>query len=77
MECFTYVPPFLFSLACTDEGQVNWPKLNPRPWATEGYHDTISKVRKDKVLGALVARHERGLSTARYINAEEGKKRIE
>ncbi|KAH8883648.1 hypothetical protein GQ53DRAFT_427173 [Thozetella sp. PMI_491] len=56
---------------------VNWPKLNPRPWATEGYHETISKVRKDKVLGAFVARHERGLSTARYLNAEEGKKRIE
>ncbi|KAK3335301.1 SacI homology domain-containing protein [Cercophora scortea] len=56
---------------------VNWPKLNPRPWATEGYHETISKVRKDKILGPLVARHERGLSTARYINAEEGKKRIE
>ena len=57
--------------------QVNWPKLNPRPWATEGYHETISKVRKDKVLGPFVARHERGLSTARYLNAEEGKKRIE
>ncbi|KAK0735067.1 SacI homology domain-containing protein [Lasiosphaeria miniovina] len=56
---------------------VNWPKLNPRPWATEGYHETINKVRKDRLLGPLVARHERGLSTARYINAEEGKKRIE
>ncbi|KAK0630199.1 SacI homology domain-containing protein [Bombardia bombarda] len=56
---------------------VNWPKLNPRPWATEGYYETIGKVRKDKILGPLVARHERGLSTARYINAEEGKKRIE
>lgn len=60
-----------------NKNQVNWPKLNPRPWATEGYHETISKVRKDKILGPLVARHERGLSTARYINAEEGKKRIE
>jgi len=57
--------------------QVNWPKLIPRPWATEGYHETITKVRKDKILGPLVARHERGLSTARYVNAEEGKKRIE
>ncbi|KAK4442475.1 phosphoinositide phosphatase SAC1 [Podospora aff. communis PSN243] len=56
---------------------VNWPKLSPRPWATEGYRETIGKVRKDKILGPLVARHERGLSTARYINAEEGKKRIE
>ncbi|KAI1404879.1 putative SAC1 protein [Hypoxylon fuscum] len=56
---------------------VNWPKLNPRPWATEGYQDAISKVRKDALLGPFVARHERGLSTARYLNAEEGKKRIE
>ncbi|KAJ4392518.1 Phosphoinositide phosphatase sac1 [Neurospora sp. IMI 360204] len=57
---------------------VNWPKLVPRPWASEGYHETISKiVRKDKILGPLVAKHERGLSTARYVNAEEGKKRIE
>lgn len=56
---------------------VNWPKLNPRPWAAEGYRETIGKVRKDKILGPLVARHERGLSVARYINAEEGKKRIE
>ncbi|KAL2125495.1 hypothetical protein VTJ04DRAFT_1860 [Mycothermus thermophilus] len=56
---------------------VNWPKLNPRPWATEGYHETISRVRKDRILGPLVARHERGLSTARYVNAEEGKKRMD
>ncbi|CAJ2499918.1 Uu.00g027710.m01.CDS01 [Anthostomella pinea] len=56
---------------------VNWPKLNPRPWATEGYQETIGKVRKDKLIGSLVAKHERGLSTARYLNAEEGKKRIE
>ncbi|KAK6070413.1 hypothetical protein SCUP515_08436 [Seiridium cupressi] len=56
---------------------VNWPKLNPRPWATEGYQETISKVRKDKLLGPFVAKHERGLSTARYLSAEEGKKRIE
>ncbi|KAH8682147.1 putative SAC1 protein [Xylariales sp. PMI_506] len=56
---------------------VNWPKLNPRPWATEGYQETITKVRKDKLLGPFVAKHERGLSTARYLSAEEGKKRIE
>ncbi|KAL2270806.1 hypothetical protein VTJ83DRAFT_177 [Remersonia thermophila] len=56
---------------------VNWPVLNPRPWATEGYHETISRVRKDKILGPLVVRHERGLSTARYVNAEEGKKRMD
>ncbi|KAM3087598.1 Phosphoinositide phosphatase sac1 [Clarireedia jacksonii] len=56
---------------------VNWPKLNPRPWATEGYLEAIGNVRKDKVIGGLVAGHERVLSTARYTNAEEGKKRIE
>ncbi|KAJ4397634.1 Phosphoinositide phosphatase sac1 [Gnomoniopsis smithogilvyi] len=56
---------------------VNWPKLNPRPYVAEGYQETISKVRKDPLLGPLVARHERGLTTARYSNAEEGKKRIE
>ncbi|KAL8409156.1 hypothetical protein RB594_007563 [Gaeumannomyces avenae] len=56
---------------------VNWPKLNPRPWATEGYQQTISKVRKDKVIGPFVARHERGLSAARFVSAEEGKKRTE
>ncbi|KAI1762320.1 putative SAC1 protein [Hypoxylon sp. FL1150] len=56
---------------------VNWPKLNPRPWATEGYQDAITKVRKDALLGPFVAKHERGLSTARYLSAEEGKKRIE
>ncbi|POS78785.1 dot [Diaporthe helianthi] len=56
---------------------VNWPKLNPRPYVAEGYQETISKVRKDPLLGPLVARHESGLSAARYSNAEEGKKRIE
>lgn len=56
---------------------MNWPKLIPRPWATEGFNETINKVRKDKVVGPLVARHERGLSTARFLSAEEGKKRIE
>lgn len=57
--------------------QVNWPKLNPRPFATEGYNEHFAKARKDAVLGSFVAKHERGLSTARYLNAEEGKKRIE
>jgi hypothetical protein len=56
---------------------VNWPKLIPRPWATEGYNEAINKARMDKVVGPMVARHERGLSTARFLNAEEGKKRIE
>ena len=73
-----YTTNFTSSALLLTPKQVNWPKLNPRPWATEGYHETITKVvRKDKILGPLVARHERGLSTARYINAEEGKKRIE
>ncbi|KAH8594598.1 SacI homology domain-containing protein [Bisporella sp. PMI_857] len=56
---------------------VNWPKLNPRPWAIEGYNETISHVRKDKVIGGMMSRHDRNLSMARYTNAEEGKKRIE
>ena len=35
--------------------QVNWPKLNPRPWATEGYQETINKVElhRDLLLRAL------------------------
>ncbi|KFA53650.1 hypothetical protein S40293_03884 [Stachybotrys chartarum IBT 40293] len=56
---------------------VNWPKLNPKPFATEAYGEHYSKARKDALIGSFVARHERGLSTARYLNAEEGKKRIE
>src|SRR6185312_16309255 len=48
--------------------QVNWPKLNPRPYATEGVQETMNKVRKNPVVGPLVVRHERGLSTARYSN---------
>ncbi|KAI0020717.1 putative SAC1 protein [Xylariomycetidae sp. FL0641] len=56
---------------------VNWPKLCPRPWAIEGYQEAIGKVSKDKLIGPFVAKHERGLSTARYLSAEEGKKRIE
>ena len=66
--------PYTLTRGCS---QVNWPKLNPRPWAMEGYRETIAKVRKDALLGPLVASHERGLSTSRYLNAEEGKKRIE
>ena len=61
----------------TSPRQVNWPKLNPRPWAVEGYRDAINNAQKDKLIGQLVQRHERGLSAARYLNAEEGKKRIE
>ncbi|KFH43869.1 Phosphoinositide phosphatase-like protein [Hapsidospora chrysogenum ATCC 11550] len=56
---------------------VNWPRLNPRPYATEGYTEHYAKARKAPLIGQLVAKHERGLSTARYLNAEEGKKRIE
>ncbi|KAF8863088.1 hypothetical protein BDZ45DRAFT_798694 [Acephala macrosclerotiorum] len=56
---------------------VNWPKLNPRPWATEGVNEALGKVRKDKVIGGFIPTHERGASTARFLNAEEGKKRIE
>ncbi|KAL4730646.1 Phosphoinositide phosphatase sac1 [Fusarium chlamydosporum] len=56
---------------------VNWPRLNPRPFAVEGYNEHFAKARKDSVIGTYVAKHERGLSTARYLNAEEGKKRIE
>lgn len=66
-----------FRIQANNNVQVNWPKLNPRPYVAEGYQETISKVRKDPLLGPLVARHERGLSAARYSNAEEGKKRIE
>ncbi|KAI5467389.1 SacI homology domain-containing protein [Mariannaea sp. PMI_226] len=56
---------------------VNWPRLNPRPYAVEGYNEHYAKARKDAVVGSFVVKHERGLSTARYLNAEEGKKRIE
>lgn len=61
----------------TNIAQVNWPRLNPRPFATEAYGEHYTKARKDAVVGPFVAKHERGLSTARYLNAEEGKKRIE
>ncbi|RKF61784.1 Phosphoinositide phosphatase SAC1 [Golovinomyces cichoracearum] len=56
---------------------VNWPRFIPRPWATEGYQEAYNNILKDKIMGPLVTRRERGLSTARYTNAEEGKKRIE
>ncbi|KAG9255939.1 phosphoinositide phosphatase [Emericellopsis atlantica] len=56
---------------------VNWPRLNPRPFATEGYAEHYSKATKAPIVGPFVAKHERGMSTARYLNAEEGKKRIE
>lgn len=57
--------------------QVNWPKLNTPRWANEGIQDTLGSVRKDKVLGPLLTRHERGMSNARLGHMEEGKKRIQ
>ncbi|KAI9682058.1 MAG: hypothetical protein M1817_000112 [Caeruleum heppii] len=56
---------------------VNWPKLNPLPWAADGYTEAITSVRKDKIIGPLVNRHDRGVSNARLSHLEEGKKRIE
>ena len=69
---FTWSGGFL-----TMAAQVNWPKLNPLPWAADGYNDAISSVRKDKVIGPLVNRPQRGASNARLSHLEEGKKRIE
>jgi hypothetical protein len=43
----------------------------------EGYNEAFNNARKDKVVGPFVTKHERGLSTVRFLNAEEGKKRIE
>ncbi|KAI9727871.1 MAG: hypothetical protein M1834_007917 [Cirrosporium novae-zelandiae] len=56
---------------------VNWPKLNTPPWASEGFHEALSNVRRDKVLGPLINGHERGVSTSKLSHLEEGKKRIE
>ncbi|KOS19072.1 Phosphoinositide phosphatase SAC1 [Escovopsis weberi] len=56
---------------------VNWPRLNPRQYALDGFGEHYAKARKDPLIGALVARHEKGLTATRYLNAEEGKKRIE
>ncbi|KAF8453158.1 SacI homology domain-containing protein [Terfezia claveryi] len=58
---------------------VNWPKLNTMAWAIEGYNEALGRVKKDKIVGQLVPRHERGVSSAniRLIHLEEGKKRIE
>jgi hypothetical protein len=55
---------------------VNWPRLAPRAFAQEGYEEHYAKA-SNSLLGPLVAGHARGLSTARYTGAEEGKKRIE
>lgn len=56
---------------------VNWPKLNTPRWASEGYQETMGSIRKDPLIGPLVARHERGASIARVGHLEEGKKRIQ
>jgi hypothetical protein len=57
--------------------QVNWPKLNPRPWGTEAYEEALGHARKLHLVGPFVKKHERGKSDARMGFMEEGKKRIE
>lgn len=56
---------------------VNWPKLNTPRWASEGYQEALGNVRKDKLIGPFVVRHERGVSSARLGYLEEGKKRTQ
>lgn len=75
----TYYPNHHSSLQSfmANTSQVNWPKLNPRPWANEGYNEAIGQVRKNVVIGPFIPKHDRNVSMARYTNAEEGKKRIE
>ncbi|KAI5808565.1 SacI homology domain-containing protein [Peziza echinospora] len=54
---------------------VNWPKLNRISWAVEGYNEALGRVKKDRIAGPLVARHERGASSnIRLVHLEEGKK---
>lgn len=59
--------------------QVNWPKLNPLSYATDGIVETYSRVKKDPMLGPLIKGpgHERGPSNIRLVYAEEGKKRVD
>ena len=57
--------------------QVNWPKLNPRPWATEAYEEALGRARQEPVVGSFVKSHERGRSMVNIGYMEEGKKRIE
>lgn len=57
--------------------QVNWPKLNTPPWASEGFQDSMSHARASPLLGTFVKSHERGRSEARVGYMEEGKKRRE
>ncbi|KAL8708615.1 MAG: hypothetical protein Q9220_006551 [cf. Caloplaca sp. 1 TL-2023] len=83
-------PLRLFSMLCLAVGlwclrfiyghgvlYVNWPKLNTPRYANEGYQETMGSIRKDRIIGPLVARHERGASTAWISHLEEGKKRIQ
>jgi hypothetical protein len=57
--------------------QVSWPKLNPRPWATEAYEEALGRARHEPIIGSFVKSHERGRSTVNIGYMEEGKKRIE
>ena len=54
---------------------VNWPKLNTPPWASDGVSETMTRVRKDPLVGQIL--HERSRSSGRLAYMEEGKKRIE
>jgi hypothetical protein len=54
--------------------QVNWPKLNTPQWAVEAYQDTMDKVGKDPVVGAMLGA---GKNDSRLNILEEGKKRRE
>jgi phosphatidylinositol 4-phosphatase len=62
---------------------VNWPKLNPPPFATEGYQEALARAHKDKILGPFLTvsggkeRKARHSSMTRMGYMEEGKKRIE
>lgn len=56
---------------------MNWPKLNPRPWATEAYEEALGRARHEPVVGSFVKSHERGRSMVNIGYMEEGKKRIE
>lgn len=58
---------------------MNWPKLNQPSYATEGMNEALGKVKKDKLVGGWIAKHDRGMSSnnIRLIHLEEGKKRIE
>lgn len=70
---------FFWSFSClrvtANTPQVNWPKLAPRPYATEGYNEQILKASKDPIIGSFIPRkHQRGASVVQYRRAEEGSK---